>query len=373
MLGSVRLVTDTNQIVVARHDFIPFGEEIPNGTAGRNGDFGYTSNVTQGFTGQEADGGTASLDFYNARHFATTLGSFVQPDPMNAGATLLRPQSWNAYAYVLGNPLGAADPTGLQCASRGGLHANMVGCNGGGEYGGTDDPTGGGGGGVSIDGGSPVSIGTFGSGSNPAGGESGTQCPNNACSIVIWSSSPVGTSGLLQQFSGFASGGSGYYSTYGPGSLNYTAQQAGVAAVTYINPTSIAQNVEYSGNVYKDANGIFSFVMPTMGTFNHSPFDPTQVPSGTVYAGAYHTHGGDDPNLPAMDSEVFSPPFNGQLNDIGLYSSPANQGQPAYLGTPAGRVEVYNPQTNKSCVLVGSAVPGISSGVGLVGGVPTCH
>ncbi len=183
LLGSVRLVTDTNQNVVARHDFIPFGEEIPNGTAGRNGNFAGSSNVTQGFTGQEADGGTASLDFYNARHFAAALGSFVQPDPMNAGAHILRPQSWNAYAYVLGNPLGAADPTGRACASRGGVHANITGCNGGGNYGGTDDPTGGGGGGVSSDGGSTVAIGTFGSG-NPAGGESGVQCPNNICQGV---------------------------------------------------------------------------------------------------------------------------------------------------------------------------------------------
>jgi RHS repeat-associated protein len=113
MLGSVRLVTDTNQSVVARHDFIPFGEEIPNGTAGRNGNFGYTSNVTQGFTGQEADGGTASLDFYYARHFSAVLGSMTQPDPMNAGADIMNPQSWNGYGYVLGNPLGLVDPSGM--------------------------------------------------------------------------------------------------------------------------------------------------------------------------------------------------------------------------------------------------------------------
>jgi len=73
---------------------------------------------------------------------------------------------------VLGNPLGATDTTGLDYASRGGVHANITGCNGGGNYGGTDDPTGGGGGGVSIDGGSTVAIGTFGSGI-PAGGQSG--------------------------------------------------------------------------------------------------------------------------------------------------------------------------------------------------------
>ena len=82
MLGSVRLVTDQNQNVIARHDYLPFGEEIPNGTAGRSGNgFAAASNVTQGFTGQEADGGTASLDFVNARTLSAVLGGFIQPDP----------------------------------------------------------------------------------------------------------------------------------------------------------------------------------------------------------------------------------------------------------------------------------------------------
>jgi uncharacterized protein RhaS with RHS repeats len=36
-LGSVRLVTDQNGNVVARHDYLPFGEEVPANTTGRNG------------------------------------------------------------------------------------------------------------------------------------------------------------------------------------------------------------------------------------------------------------------------------------------------------------------------------------------------
>jgi RHS repeat-associated protein len=68
------------------------------------------------FTGQERDGGTADLDYFNARHMSAVLGSFTQPDPANAGADILNPQSWNAYAYVLGNPLALVDPSGL-CSS----------------------------------------------------------------------------------------------------------------------------------------------------------------------------------------------------------------------------------------------------------------
>jgi RHS repeat-associated protein len=117
MLGSVRLETDQDQNVIGRHDYLPFGEELPNGTAGRTGNgFDAVSNVRQGFTGQESDGGTASLDFFNARHLSAPLGGFVQADPGNAGADITHPQSWNAYGCVLGNPLGLVDPSGM-CSS----------------------------------------------------------------------------------------------------------------------------------------------------------------------------------------------------------------------------------------------------------------
>jgi YD repeat-containing protein len=44
-LGSVRLVTDQNGNVVARHGFLPFGQEIPANTAGRNGQWGLTTDA----------------------------------------------------------------------------------------------------------------------------------------------------------------------------------------------------------------------------------------------------------------------------------------------------------------------------------------
>jgi hypothetical protein len=51
-LGSVRLVTDQNANVVARHDYLPFGEEIPANTAGRNSQWGLTADVDTKFTGR---------------------------------------------------------------------------------------------------------------------------------------------------------------------------------------------------------------------------------------------------------------------------------------------------------------------------------
>jgi hypothetical protein len=45
----------------------------------------------------------------------SSLGRFMTPDPANAGASLDTPQSWNAYSYVLNNPLNYIDPSGMDC------------------------------------------------------------------------------------------------------------------------------------------------------------------------------------------------------------------------------------------------------------------
>jgi len=44
---------------------------------------------------------------------ASGLGRFMSADPGNAGADFTNPQSWNGYGYVLGNPLGLVDPSGM--------------------------------------------------------------------------------------------------------------------------------------------------------------------------------------------------------------------------------------------------------------------
>ena len=110
--GSARMVTDQNANIIARHDYAPFGQEIPSGVGVRTSVWGASDNVNQKFTGQERDGET-NLDFFQARYLSSGLGRFMSPDPGNAGADLTNPQSWNAYAYVLGNPLNSMDPTGM--------------------------------------------------------------------------------------------------------------------------------------------------------------------------------------------------------------------------------------------------------------------
>jgi len=69
--------------------------------------------VSQKFTGKERDGETG-LDYFEARYMSAAQGRFTSPDPGNAGAFTSNPQSWNAYSYVVNNPLKYTDPHGLR-------------------------------------------------------------------------------------------------------------------------------------------------------------------------------------------------------------------------------------------------------------------
>jgi len=51
------------------------------------------------------------MRFRYARHYNLNLGRFLSPDP--APAKPANPQSWNAYTYVLNNPVNLIDPLGL--------------------------------------------------------------------------------------------------------------------------------------------------------------------------------------------------------------------------------------------------------------------
>ena len=110
-LGSTRLVTDANGAVVARHDYLPFGEEILPPYGGRSSTlhFGATENIAQKFTGKERDSETG-LDWFEARYMSSAQGRFTSPDPMTGSPS--DPQSWNMYSYARNNPLLYTDPDG---------------------------------------------------------------------------------------------------------------------------------------------------------------------------------------------------------------------------------------------------------------------
>jgi RHS repeat-associated protein len=113
-LGSLRMVTDQNANVVGRHDYIPSGEEIPGGIAGRSGQFGSSDSVSQKFTGKERDTET-SLDYFGARYYGAGMGRWMSADPAKISFKhLTNPQKWNKYAYTINNPMRYFDPNGSE-------------------------------------------------------------------------------------------------------------------------------------------------------------------------------------------------------------------------------------------------------------------
>ncbi|MDQ3803537.1 MAG: RHS repeat-associated core domain-containing protein [Acidobacteriota bacterium] len=114
-LGTPRMVIDqTGSLAgVSRHDYLPFGEELRAGAAGRTAGRGYAADgVRHKFTGYERDPETG-LDFAQNRYYFPTQGRFTSVDPENTGANEGDPQSWNGYAYAGSNPLKYIDPLGL--------------------------------------------------------------------------------------------------------------------------------------------------------------------------------------------------------------------------------------------------------------------
>jgi RHS repeat-associated protein len=123
-LGTPRVITKPDGTVKSRHDYLPFGEEIPSSYGGRSAVPAYSvsDGVRQKFTSKERDNETG-LDFFGARYYASYQGRFTSVDPREIGfesnrvrflAYIGNPQNWNRYSYVLNNPLGLTDPDGRE-------------------------------------------------------------------------------------------------------------------------------------------------------------------------------------------------------------------------------------------------------------------
>jgi RHS repeat-associated protein len=111
-LGTPRVTTDTSGNVSARHDYLPFGEEI-GGNGGRaSHDQYHADSVRQKYTGLQRDEENG-LDYAQARYYASLAGRFTSVDPLMASASTLSPQTFNRYTYALNNPCKYTDPTGM--------------------------------------------------------------------------------------------------------------------------------------------------------------------------------------------------------------------------------------------------------------------
>ncbi|HTH06543.1 MAG TPA: RHS repeat-associated core domain-containing protein, partial [Ilumatobacteraceae bacterium] len=111
-LGSTRVVTDGSGAVIARHDYLPFGEELGPSVNGRGALYAGSDTVRQRFTGKERDTESA-LDYFGARYFSSALGRFTGADPVQLKPNRVpEPQRWNLYSYAVDNPLAHVDPDG---------------------------------------------------------------------------------------------------------------------------------------------------------------------------------------------------------------------------------------------------------------------
>jgi RHS repeat-associated protein len=111
--GSTRAVMSGTS-VIARHDFLPFGEEIGVGTGMRTTGQGYgaVDKIRQRYGLTERDDSTG-LDHTWWRKYENFSGRWTSPDPYLGSMTIANPQSFNRFAYVQNDPVNFLDPTGL--------------------------------------------------------------------------------------------------------------------------------------------------------------------------------------------------------------------------------------------------------------------
>ncbi|MEM7049751.1 MAG: RHS repeat-associated core domain-containing protein, partial [Acidobacteriota bacterium] len=106
-LGTPRLITKADGRSAGLHTYFPFGEEsVPNGSSERMKFTGHERD-THGTAGQGDD-----LDYMHARYCNPLNGRFLSVDPARESAIVESPQSWNRYAYGMGNPVKHVDPDG---------------------------------------------------------------------------------------------------------------------------------------------------------------------------------------------------------------------------------------------------------------------
>lgn len=116
------------------------------------------------------------------------------------------------------------------------------------------------------------------------------------------------------------------------GQIRFSTQHdAARNVLNAINPTSVAENREYGGWVYRNSDQTYSATEPNKGTSDSVILgSPLAVPDGSVTTASYHTHAAFDT---AYDNENFS------LTDLALDVAWEFDG---YLGTPAGYFKYHN-------------------------------
>ena len=108
-LGTTRMLTNRCGERVKRFEQFPYGDTISPPA---------NDTETRRFTGHQRDLGsltntTDDLEYMHARYYGVKMGRLLSVDPIQeTKKATRRPQSWNRYAYVIGNPVKFIDPSG---------------------------------------------------------------------------------------------------------------------------------------------------------------------------------------------------------------------------------------------------------------------
>lgn len=124
--GSARALISNNggsSTVTARHDYLPFGEEIASGVGLRSSGQGYgATNYNRLRYGLMEREDVLGLDHSWWRKYEQRSGRWTSPDPYPGSMAVNDPQSFNRYAYTGNDPVNFVDPSGLQRMCWGGFY-----------------------------------------------------------------------------------------------------------------------------------------------------------------------------------------------------------------------------------------------------------
>jgi RHS repeat-associated protein len=317
-LGSARVITNSSGTILDDSDFTPFGVEMSHSSGSGN---------RYKFTGKERDS-ESGLDNFTARFYASTTGRFMSADDAKY-VTAADPQTWNLYGYVANNPVNAVDPTG---------HAPNGYCN-------------------------SCNMQALDETSGPADDDLASSEADHDADINYTRDCIQTADDCKGEESGTNSGdGSGDQAAtnaqrQAQNTAGYkTADEAAAAALAIANPTSIKENVEYGGFVYRDKAGLYHYTEPIEGDRDGVDLSSIAEPPDTTPVGDYHTHGDytivtetgqkirtSDPMRDSYNSDDFTGADKKGVAAI----AKKYPGYVGYLGTPSGKFLVYDPAAKK--------------------------
>ena len=328
-LGTRFVTNAANSNTVAEQTTLPFGRALDAESSGAVTNRRFTSYDRSATTG---------MDYAVNRFYNSAQGRFTQVDPIGMSAvSLSNPQSLNLYGYCENDPINHVDPDGLFLGKLFGWIGNAIkkvakvfavvlavaavlafsfgfpaigvaALIGSGIY---------------------AAIG-WGSGklSEFAGAFLGTLSKggNFRTPPINGGASVSGVSNFLQQ------NRRPLPPFYG------VVRRLAISAIRAINARSRRQNMEYGGEICRDANGRIYSTPARIGSV--AGFNPQPCPNGEQKVGQWHTHGGNDHRY---DNENFSGIFGGQRGDIPWAE---RNGLPLFLGTPGRQIKVYIPDSS---------------------------